>query len=120
MSNLQEITDLENTVQVSARRFEESPYIARTGSPEMVRGVYAGRYLAIHNKEDPIEKYWQLRRKALIFDVPEKPVEISGPDAVPFLDKVLARKVSTMQEGPRILCNRLHPAGRRFYGRRDL
>lgn len=72
MSNLQEIADLENTVQVSARRFEESPYIARTGSPEMVRGVYAGRYLAIHNKEDPIEKYWQLRRKALIFDVPEK------------------------------------------------
>ena len=69
MSNLQEIADLENTVQVSARRFEESPYIARTGSPEMVRGVYAGRYLAIHNKEDPIEKYWQLRRKALIFDV---------------------------------------------------
>jgi aminomethyltransferase len=99
MSNLQEIADLENTVQVSARRFEESPYIARTGSPEMVRGVYAGRYLAIHNKEDPIEKYWQLRRKALIFDVPEKPVEISGPDAVPFLDKVLARKVSTMHEG---------------------
>jgi len=87
MSNLQEIADLENTVQVSARRFEESPYIARTGSPEMVRGVYAGRYLAIHNKEDPIEKYWQLRRKALIFDVPEKPVEINGPDAVPFLTK---------------------------------
>ena len=43
MSNLQEIADLENTVQVSARRFEESPHIARTGSPEMVRGVYAGR-----------------------------------------------------------------------------
>ena len=40
-----------------------------------------------------------MRRKALIFDVHEKPVEISGPDAVPFLDKVLARKVSTMQEG---------------------
>ena len=31
--------------------------------------------------------------------MPEKPVEINGPDAVPFLDKVLARKVSTMQEG---------------------
>ena len=43
MSNLQEIADLENTSQISARRFEESPYIARTGSPEMVRGVYAGR-----------------------------------------------------------------------------
>ena len=31
--------------------------------------------------------------------MPEKPVEINSPDAVPFLDKVFARKVSTMQEG---------------------
>ena len=54
MSNLQEIADLENTVQVSPRRFEESPYIARTGSHEMIRSVYAGRYLAIQNEEDPI------------------------------------------------------------------
>ena len=65
----------------------------------MVRGVYAGRYLAIYMGEDVDEKYWTLRRKALIFDVPEKPVEISGPDAVTFLEKVLARKVATMQEG---------------------
>ena len=46
-----------------------------------------------------LEKYWLLRRKALIFDVPEKPIEISGPDAVPFLDKVLSRRISTMEEG---------------------
>ena len=99
MKNLQEDSDLTNTVVVSARRFEESPYIARTDSPDMVRGVYAGRYLAIYMGEDPVEKYWTLRQKAVIFDVPEKPVEISGTDAVPFLEKVLARKVSTMQEG---------------------
>ena len=48
MKNLQEDSDLKNTVVVSARRFEESPYIARTNSPDMVRGVYAGRYLAIY------------------------------------------------------------------------
>jgi aminomethyltransferase len=99
MKNLQEDSDLTNTVAVSARRFEESPYITRTDSPDMVRGVYAGRYLAIYMGEDPVEKYWTLRQKAVIFDVPEKPVEISGPDAVPFLVKVLARKVSTMEEG---------------------
>jgi glycine cleavage system aminomethyltransferase T len=99
MTNLQEDSDLTSTVAVSARRFEESPYIARTGSPEMVRGVYANRYLAIYMGEDPVEKYWTLRRKALVFDVPEKPIEISGSDAVPFLEKVLARKISTMQEG---------------------
>ena len=34
--------------------------------------------LAIYMGEDPVEKYWTLRQKAVIFDVPEKPVEISG------------------------------------------
>ena len=99
MKNLQEDSDFKNTVAVSARRFEESPFINRTYSPDMVRGVYAGRYLAIYRNEDPIDKYWALRQKAAIFDVPEKPVEISGPDAVPFLEKILTRKVSSIQEG---------------------
>lgn len=98
MSNLQEASDLENNVSISARRFEESPFIERTGGPEMIRGVYAGRFFPIFMGEDPIEKYWCLRQKALIFDVPEKPVEISGPDTVPFLEKVLSRKVATMTE----------------------
>lgn len=99
MSNLQEASDLTNTVNISARRFEESPFIERTNSPNMVRGVYAGRYFPIFMGEDWIEKYWCLRQKALIFDVPEKPIEISGPDAVPFLDRVLSRSIATMTEG---------------------
>ena len=99
MSNLQEASDLENNVSISARRFEESPFIDRTDSPEMIRGVYAGRYFPIYMGEDYLDKYWCLRQKALIFDVPEKPVEISGPDAVPFLEKVLSRKVATMTQG---------------------
>jgi aminomethyltransferase len=40
-----------------------------------------------------------LRRKALIYDVPEKPLEISGPDVVPFLEKVFARTISSLQVG---------------------
>ena len=99
MSNIQEAFDSDNTVLVSARRFEESPFIERTASPDMVRGVYAGRFMAIYAGEDPIEKYWCLRQKALIFDVPEKPIEITGPDAELFLEKVLSRRVSTMTEG---------------------
>ena len=99
MSNLQEASDLTKTVAVSARRFEESPFIERTDSPNMVRGVYAGRFFAIFMGEDWIEKYWRLRQKALIFDVPEKPIEIMGPDATPFLDRILSRKVSAMAEG---------------------
>ena len=99
MPNFQEASDLVKTVTLSARRFEESPFIKRTDSPKMVRGVYAGRYFSIFTGEDPIEKYWLLRQKALLFDVPEKPVEISGPDAVPFLEKVLTRRVAPMLEG---------------------
>ena len=99
MVNLQEEKDLDNNVLISARRFEESPFIVRHDTSKMVRGVYAGRFQAVYAGEDHLEKYWLLRRKALIFDVPEKPIEISGPDAVPFLDKVLSRRVSTMEEG---------------------
>jgi aminomethyltransferase len=76
MSNLQEASDLENNISISARRFEESPFIERTYGPEMIRGVYAGRYFAIYLGEDYLDKYWCLRQKALIFDTPEKPVEI--------------------------------------------
>ena len=99
MVNLQEEKDLENNVSISARRYEESPFIKRHDTKNMVRGVYAGRFFAVYNGEDYLAKYWTLRRKALIFDVPEKPVEISGPDVIPFLDKVLTRKISTVKEG---------------------
>ena len=99
MGNLQEESDLKKTVKISARRFEESPYIVRTYTPKMIRGVYAGRYFPMTVGEDPIQKYWLLRQKAVIFDVPEKPIEISGPDSISFLDKVMTRKVSTIREG---------------------
>ena len=81
MINLQEESDFENTVSISARRFEESPFIECHDTSRMIRGVYAGRFFAVYNGEDYLAKYWTLRRKALIFDVPEKPVEISGPDS---------------------------------------
>ena len=97
--NLQEPEDRSNTVRISGRRFEESPFISRYDGPELVSGVYAGRYFPIFNGEDPIRNYWVLRRKALMFDTPEKPVEVSGPDAAAFLDKVLTRTVSTLEEG---------------------
>ena len=99
MGNFQEDSDFNNNVGISARRFEESPFISRHDTSNMVRGVYADRFFAVHNNDDHIAKYWTLRRKALIFDVPEKPIEISGKDAVPFLEKVLTRKVSSMKEG---------------------
>lgn len=85
-------------VRISARRFEDSPYLERYGTPHMVRGVYAGRFFPMFYDDDPAEKYWVLRRRAALYDVPERPVEIAGADAVPFLEKVFARNVSTLKE----------------------
>ena len=99
MGNLQEEADLNQTIQISARRFEESPFIQRTNTSNMVRGVYAGRYFPMKIDEDPSEKYWLLRQKALLFDVPEKPIEISGKDSVSFLNKVLTRDISKTKIG---------------------
>ncbi len=62
MSNLQEASDLENNICISARRFEESPFIERTDCPEMIRGVYAGRYFPIFIGENYLDKYWCLRQ----------------------------------------------------------
>ena len=109
--NIQENPDINDTVRVSSRVFEPSPYLARYDNPDMIRGVYAGRFFTIYDGEDPVEKYWTLRRKALIYDVPEKPVEISGPDAVPFMENVFSRKVSTLAEGRGRYCIACTPQG---------
>ena len=99
MGNFQEITDLNNTVMISGRRFEESPFIERFNSEKMVRGIYAGRFFPVSIGEDRIETYWKLRQKALLFDGPEKPLEISGPDSVKFLNEIFVRDVTRMNVG---------------------
>jgi len=91
--------DNKDTVRISAKRFEQSPYLACYDNPQMVCGVYAGRLYPMFYGDSPAEKYWVLRRKAAIYDVPERPVEVSGPDVVPFMEKVFARNVSTLKEG---------------------
>ena len=111
MVNLQEDDDLENTVRISARRFEESPFISRIDDNKMIRGVYAGRFHAIYNGEDVLEKYWILRTKALIYDVPQKPIQISGPDAQSFLQKIFSRDISTLSEGRGLYCLACTPNG---------
>ncbi len=89
----------DDTVRIRRRRFEISPYLECYETPDMVYGVYAGRLYTKSSGDDPVEKYWALRRTAAMYDVPERPVEISGPDAVPFLELVFARRISTLTEG---------------------
>lgn len=88
-----------NTVRISARRFEQSPYFDSYVSPETVLGVASGRYYESVNGKDPVETYWNLRRKSVLYDVPEKPWQIEGPDAVPFLERIFARQISNLPGG---------------------
>ena len=51
------------------------------------------------DNEDPVSQYWKLRREVLLYDVPEKPVEIIGPDAAQLLEQVLTCRVETLPVG---------------------
>jgi glycine cleavage system aminomethyltransferase T len=88
-----------NVVLTSTKRFEQSPFLPCYDKPGIVSGVYAGRFFPLYYGDDPAEKYWVLRRKAALYDVPERPVEISGPDVTAFLEKVFSRKVYDLTEG---------------------
>ena len=91
--------DTRRTLRVSARRFERSPFREFYENAETVHGIYAGRYYPVFNGEDTAEAYWALRRRAALYDVPERPVQIGGPDAVPFLEKIFARGIADLKHG---------------------
>lgn len=92
-------SDTSNTVRISARRFDMSPFHDFYANSETVLGVVGERYYGVFNGEDPVETYWTLRRKAVLYDVPEKPWQIEGPDALPFLEKIFARRIDNLIEG---------------------
>ena len=85
--------------KVSAKRFARSPWLASYITDETVLGVYSGRFYALTMGADPIESYWQLRRRAVLFDVPEHPIEIVGADALTFLNQLFCRDVSRLRVG---------------------
>ena len=84
-------------VLVSTRRFENSPYLEKYATGDMLFGIYAQRLHVLTVGEDPVEHYWKLRRDAALFDVPEKPLEIKGPDAVNLLERVFCRRISDLK-----------------------
>ena len=76
-----------------------SPFHQLYANEGTVLRYAVGRLFAHHNGDDPVEGYWALRRSAALFDVPERPVELSGPDALPFLEKLCARRIADLQPG---------------------
>ncbi len=86
------------TLRITAKRFEASPYTEKYARDGMIFGVYCQRFYPMSLGLDPIELYWQLRRGVLLFDVPEKPLEIKGPDAVALLERVFTRRADTLKQ----------------------
>ena len=87
------------TLPVGMKRFDKGPYFDFYHKDSNLYGVYAERFYPISIGNDVEEMYWNLRRKAVMYDVPEKPIQIEGPDAGKFLDKIFSRKISTMKVG---------------------
>ena len=87
------------TLPVGMKRFDKGPYFDFYHKDSNLYGVYAERFYPISLGNDVEEMYWNLRRKAVMYDVPEKPIQIEGPDAGKFLDKIFSRKISTMKVG---------------------
>ena len=89
------------SVRLSGFRIGQSPFAHRYVTDETIFGLYSGRLypLKMSRDEDPIDNYWKLRRAVMLYDVPEKPVEIAGPDAARLLEKILTCRVETLSEG---------------------
>ncbi len=77
----------------------KSPWFSRTWSENAVYGEYAGRLVLLSIGNDTVEEYWKLRREVGLFDVPERPVEIRGRDAVAFMNRVFTRSVDKVRVG---------------------
>ena len=73
-----------------------SPWFKATRDLTTAYGDHEGRLTPVTFERPIAEEYQVLRTKAGIFDVPERPLEIRGPDAGAFLDYVFTRPVSTM------------------------
>ncbi|MEM1364039.1 MAG: aminomethyltransferase family protein [Pseudomonadota bacterium] len=85
--------------RLSTHTFRKSLFEPAYDSPDMIYGVYAGNLYPLINDDDLEEKYWVLRRKCAIFDVPERPIEITGPDACRYLERIMCRPLADLKIG---------------------
>ena len=91
--------DISKTIKIGRGQFQTSPFFEKFANDKIVMGVYAGRSYPITWGQNTLETYRALRTESVLFDVPERPVEICGPDALKLLEKVLARSISNLKIG---------------------
>lgn len=86
-----------SVLQLNTKRFDKSPYFDKWATPSTIFGIYNTRLYPVSFGEDVIRHYWKLRSGIMLYDVPEKPISIQGPDAVAVLERALTRKISDMK-----------------------
>ena len=84
---------------ISGMGITSSPFFDSYATDDSECGLYNGRVFPWRCGESATEDYWALRRGAVLFDVPETPIAIEGPDAVRLLDRVLTRSVAGLKIG---------------------
>ena len=77
----------------------KSPWFSRTANEDSFYSEYAGRLVLQSLGNDTVEEYLELRKSVGLFDVPEKPLEIRGPDTVKFLNRAFTRPVDKQRVG---------------------
>lgn len=89
------------TVQLNAFRVNRSPFSHRYTTDQTIHAMYCNRLYPVKSApdEDPIPSYWKLRRGVQLYDVPERPLEIEGPDAARLLERVLVCRAENLGVG---------------------
>ncbi|MDH3388694.1 MAG: aminomethyltransferase family protein [Gammaproteobacteria bacterium] len=78
---------------------EKSPWFSCTWNENALYGEYAGRLVLLSLGNDTAAEYWTLRKAVGLFDVPERPLEIRGRDALGFLNRMFTRPVDGLRVG---------------------
>ena len=89
------------SIKLSPYRLNESPFAHRYVTDQTIFALYCDRLYPLKHSadEDPLPSYWKLRNGVLLYDVPEMPLEIVGPDAGRLLEKVLVCSVESLGIG---------------------
>ena len=86
-------------IRLSSKRWSFSPYASCYSRPDIVWGLYSGRFYALGWGDDALATYRVLRQAAVLFDVPERPIEIAGPDCMKFVQRVFCRRLDDLAVG---------------------
>lgn len=84
---------------IQQNRFKLSPFYSCYAMAGAQLGVYNRRLYAWTLGDDVAAAYQALRTQAVLYDVPESPIEIAGPDAERLLDKALTRDMAKLRVG---------------------